>query len=379
MKKILILPLIICLTFSLVAQEKPVDVVDMTIKLKGTKELYYGFEKGDKIILNLEEEKDKEIKGVQIYRYPDNLKYATFKISSIKNKEISVEEKGVYQFVFTSTKKRLCQIKIQRQPKLEETIDFNTAVNWIERPDTTFKTETEDVTVGYDTYNVQKKRKVLANEEKKLTEVLITKERVHSRTYIGGKNISWVNFSLPKNSYYPNQNDPYKSTETIAWAYSIIAEGEGEKWYKKANTEALATEGGQLAVAAGWISQGYAAIGLLALKGYSTFADPPKGENIKYQLITSEHGEDKIIEGGDCVLISKRHSSDYLQGDYQLRLENDNILNGINVNVKVYAVQLIKTYKDESYTVQEKSAVKEKQIRQIPKSVEMIKIPVNAD
>jgi hypothetical protein len=379
MKKTAIPTIILLFILSSLSAQKPIDVLDMTIKLKGKKELFYGFEKGDEIILNLEEKDGKEIKEIQVLRYPNDLKYSNFKTASIKDKKITVEAKGVYKFVFANSKGRLCQIKIQRIPASEETIDFNTGIEWMEKADTTFKIKTQNVITGYNTYDVQKSRKVLDSKTYEVVEILNTKEQVHSQTYLNGPNVNWVNFQLPKATYYPNQINPYKVTKTVSWAYAIATEGNGMRWYQKANTEALASEGGKTAVAAGYIGGSYAAVGLLALKGYSTFANPPSGENIKYQLITVRNGQNYTITHGDCVLVSKRYTTDYLKGAYAFRLENDNMMNGINVIVTIYAVQEITSYKNENYTVQKTDAIKEKKILYIPKDINIKRTPVNAE
>ena len=65
----------------------------------------------------------------------------------------------------------------------------------------------------------------------------------------------------------------------------------------------------------------------------------------------------------------------YRQGGFSLELTNDNILNGINVNVKVIAVTLTKIWKDEYYTIVVKEPIKEKQTKRIP-NVTVRKAPV---
>ena len=53
-------------------------------------------------------------------------------------------------------------------------------------------------------------------------------------------------------------------------------------------------------------------------------------------------------------------------------------MDGINVDVKVIAVLVTKTWKDEDYTVQEIEPIKEKKILKIPK-VAKINTPVTVE
>jgi hypothetical protein len=136
-------------------QLQPVDVAELTLKIgaMSTEELYYGFAEGDQIIFSFEEEKGKELKEIEIVELPGSSKFMDFKSSKVENKTINVYKQGVYLFRFTNSAMggRICKVKIQRIPKTEELITFNTGWEWKTLYDTTYIPYTEDSIVGYDT------------------------------------------------------------------------------------------------------------------------------------------------------------------------------------------------------------------------------------
>lgn len=377
MKKI-----IMTLSFAVFSQfcigQERIDVAEQTIKV-GSKEeevLYYGFAEGDQIVFNFEEVDEKEVKEVEIIELPENSKFKDYEVKVIKDKIIKVNKSGVYKFRFYNSammKSRVCRIKIQRIPKNQETLDFNTGIKWVEKFDTTYDVKTETVTTGYNTVNKQKSKRVLASIDTSIVSVTDRVERVHSTTN-GNGNVSMITFQLPENTFSPNIFIPYSSTETISWAYSIAVGESGKAWYKDANSKAAAKSASSLAVKAGLMSGGYGALALLAIEGLSAFSSPPQGDNIQFRIY---EGQNPTANYGNSVAVSGK-VNDSNQGYRTIRLENDNIMNGINVDVKVIAVVVTKKWKDEYYTVQETEPIKEKRTLKIPK-VAKTKVPVLID
>ncbi len=328
--------------------QEQIKVADLQIKEKGVKKIHYGFQKGDQIIFNLKEIKNKKIHSVVIRQFPDKEIFRKLDVKQIRNQRISIDEKCVVEFEFKSKKKRKYNIQIQRIPKSEKYKDFNTGVDWVDIPTTKHIVQKTDTSV---------------------LEIKNTLERVHSLSHLKKKgNRTIVPFQIPESSFYPNSFHPQSSKEIISWAFSIATEGEGTKWYQKAETKAISKTGIGLAIEAGIITSGYGALALLALEGISTFSDPPKGENIKWTLETDQH---VLIDQGNSILSSSRYTSDYINGDFMLTLKNDNLINGINVKVRVLAIQLQKTYQSIPLNEQEKGEWKKKYKG-------LSKIPVNS-
>ncbi len=359
------------------AQTSPIEVTEITAKIKGSKEIYFGFEAGDEIIFSFEDLKGKGIKEIQIVKYPEQVKFQDFKTITITEKRLQVNERSIYKFYFKSPAPRTCKIKIQRIPKDENTRNFNTGIVWKEVPDTTFKVYTKNVTIGYENYTVQKSRKVLEKVDTTLQTIIANRtERVHSKAHLTSVNEQIINFQLPSNVYSPNTYDPYETTETVSWAYTIAVGSSGAKWYQDANKKAAASGVVKGAIALGLVSSGYGAIGLLAIEGVSLFSNPPDGDNVHFNLKTVVNGQWYSIGQGNIVA-TQGNESRYKNGSFSLSLINDNLVKGINVNVNILLVRLTKKYKKEYYTIEQQRPIKEKQVIKEPKKVSIGKIPVH--
>lgn len=353
-----------------------IDVADLTLKVRGNKELYYGFAAGDKIIFSFEEQTGKSLKEIEIIRYPEETKFQDYKCSEVTDKEILVQEEGIYLFRFKSAglKAHTCKINIKRKPNSAAQLYFDTGVRIVEQLDTIFKVNTKNVITGYETFNVQKSRRVLTSVDTNVIQIVNRTERVHSLTN-PNSNVSWIQFDLPTNTYSPNIFKPYRTTETVSWAYSIMNDEIKENWYQNANKRAQAKGATKLAVSAGLITSSYGALAMLALEGVSLFHTPPKGDNIQFDIVKSVDGQKYSIQKGNSVAAFDRVLDDN-KGAFAIRLTNDNLMSGINVFVEVIAVQVTKNYKDEYYTVQERKAIKEKQVIKEPRKVEVRKVPI---
>ncbi len=386
MKFIILTFLVSIFSLMALAQQNPqsaIEVADLTIKiggLGGEEALWYSFSEGDQIVFSMKEKDGKELKEVDIYEHPDIVKFQDYKTSLIENKVINVTKTGIYKFVFYNSALggRICKISIKRQPKNSETINFNTSVKWVEKLDTIYNIYTKNVTIGYNTRNVQQTRKVLDKNVIEVKSILSRNERINSKTNMSNTNSQTLTFQLPINSYYPNTINPYQISEVQSWAYSITAGGTGQVWYQDANKKAIARGMVSTTVKLAGSSTPYGALAVLAIEGVSLFSMPPNGENIKFAISSYYNGQSYTIASGNSV-VAKDNISNIKQGTFSLRLENDNLVNGINVEVNVIAIVKTQTYKDETYTVQEKEPIKEKQTIKDIKKVEMRKVPTLAD
>jgi hypothetical protein len=358
--------------------QERVDVAEQTIKVGGKEEkvLYYGFAEGDQIVFNFYEVDNKEVKEVEIIEMPENSKFKDYEVKTVRDKIIKVTKKKIYKFRFYNGALlggRVCKMKIQRIPKRKETIDFNTGVKIVEKFDTTYDIKTETVITGYNIIKKQKTRRVLTKVDTSFAEVLNRTERVHSITS-GRSNIQLINFKLPENIYSPHIFKPYRATETVSWVYSIAVGDNGAAWYKDANSKAAGQNAIKLAGVANLVSGGTVALGLFAIQAISAFSKPPNGDNVRFKIYKDSI---PMVHTGNSVAAVGR-DTDNKQGNYILRLENDNTMDGINVYVNVLAVTVTKTWKDEDYTEEEKEAIKEKKTLKIPK-IAKGKVPVFFD
>lgn len=342
-----------------------VEVTEQTLKIGGTKEeeLLFGFAKGDKIIFHFSEINGKELKEVEIVEYPSASKYSGYKTSKIENRVIAVAKQGVYIFRFKNSALggRVCRIHIQRIPADASTAGFNTAVEWINRQDTIWQSYTKDVLIGYDTLILEKLKKELASTVKQ-EEILIDKmERVHSTTN-GNGNKSWIYFKLPQNIQEGNT-----IRRVIAWAYWIgVGEDANKAWQQ--NQQAIKTS---VKSAAMMFST---PLGALAAGVVVDLMLPKLGEDVKYSLVNGANKDlfmaGKTYKGwdhGKGVAGYKRFTdASICQGTYYICMSNDNLMQGIDVNVKVSVLIETRQYKDVAYTERQLKPLYEKRILREP-------------
>lgn len=335
-----------------------IDVTDQTIKLGGRKEeeLYFGFAAGDKIIFNFKEAENKELKEIEIVEYPNNSKFSDYKTKQVDNKTISVIKQGVYVFRFKNSALggRVCKIKIQRIPASEETRNFNSTVTWETKQETTYNTYTKDVIVGYDTIYVQKSKKELVKLDTIFTPLFDKTLRVHSETAIGKNQSTYATAELPKNTYYPNQFNPYKSTEVVCWTYWIGVGQKATEEYEKTNKNL--SEG----ITAIGSFTGYGALASLAVTRISMFPNTSIGDNIRYKFYGIQNGQQVTLDYGNVTTASGRNEK-VKQGSFSIELFNDNFRDGIDVDLKMIVMQVSKTWENIQYTEQKVTPRYEKQ------------------
>ncbi|MCB0571865.1 MAG: hypothetical protein KDC66_18990 [Phaeodactylibacter sp.] len=377
------LPLFLLSLFTLpVLGQEWITVAELTIEVSANSEeaVYYGFEAGDELLARLEIVDGKGLRTFEIEEYPDNSRYLEYDVSGMKEKRLKIYSRSIYRFYLRNTallKKAVCKLHIQRLPASAASANFNPAVRWEERVDTTYEVQSETLTEGSELKESRQRRRVLARVDTSAVTLLEKVERVHSRTNMGADNETYVTFDLPQARYEPNRKEPYQSTEVVSWAYWVGTGEEGKKMLDEANVKALAriakgvTTG---AISAGMISSGYGALALLAIEGVSTFSNPPSGENVKYEVLREQNGAYELLNKGNSV-VGYGRVDNYTQGRYAIKLENDNYVEGINVNVKVIAVVESRVYKDEYHTELKEMPLREKTVVRKP-ILKRVRIPV---
>jgi hypothetical protein len=361
--------LTICVTFG----QTPIDVTDQTLRIAANSEevLYFGFAEGDQIVFSFSEVNGKDLKEVEIIEYPSSSKFSDFKTTKIENKTISVQKKAVYKFRFFNSNLlsgRICKIKIQRIPATEQTKNFITNVRWLTKQDTTWNTFTKDIIVAYDTTYEQKSKKELVKVDTIFTPIFDKTLRVHSETAIGKTQYTYATVELPKNSYSPNQFNPYKSTEVVCWTYWLGVGQKAAEEYEKANSNMSA---GLTAIGA---LTGYGALASLAVTGISMIGSTNVGDNVRFKFYGTQNGQNVIYDYGNVVTASGRNEK-VKQGSFSVELFNDNFRDGIDVNLKIVVMQVNKTWEDVQFTEQKITPRYEKKIFTEP-IIQTTKYPV---
>jgi hypothetical protein len=349
MKRILLFILLNVILHSAFCQTEVVNVAELTLKVGGleTKEIYYGFAKGDQIVFNFEEIKGKTLKEIEIIELPSNSKFMDYKSSSIVDKKIKVNEESVYKFTFrnSAVTGRICKILIQRIPESEDLISFNTDWEWETLYDTTYVPYTEDSIVGYDTtyYNVTKQK--LIKDELILEDVLSNHGiKVHSRYYgydilknnVGVYNEEIVEINLPQTI-----DTKYRKAENITWYYGIGINQELKREANKTKSDILNMTGSLTSIVAGpemkivfsLIDKVSTDNSDLAIKS-GIFGDYRNA-----QLFANDDQNSRALRWDNIVSSSSIRMNNPLEGTVYLGLENENgttALTGGSSAVTVY-------------------------------------------
>lgn len=331
-------------------QLQPVDVADITLKVKsgGTEELIYGFAEGDQIIFNYEETSGKELKEIEIIELPNNSKFKDFKSIKIENKVINVYKKSLFLFKLSnsSLSARICKIKIQRIPKSDDLISFNTNWTWQTLYDTTYVSYKQDSLIGNDTVRYTEYIKELTQTIQSEELIFDKTQTIHSKLNSAG-NKTWLFFTLPS-----NQSSTYESKKVISWAYWVgVGTEASDAWKKNVGTAGKIVKG---AAQLFTTPLGAFAIGAVTSLVLPT---PGSGEDVYYS-ITNDIGKEGFMAGVDYKVFGngvgvagyqKFTAEGLCQGTYFVCLLNDNNVTPIDVNVKVVAIIETRKYEDKPY------------------------------
>lgn len=322
MKKLTLLITLIFFYASMIGQIEPIVVSEQTIKVGSDEEFYFGFAEGDEIVFDLEVVKGKNLKEVEIIEYPSTSKFFEFKTDKISEKRIKVNKDAIYKFRLKGggLGTKVCRAKILRVPASEETASFDTSVKWKVRYDSTYTTKHEKILIQTDTAVVTVSDRV---------------ERVHSQTNLDNPNITEFNVNLPD-----NKRLELETSEVISWAYWLGVGNEGQEAYEQEKKNFLMKNVSTVSA--------IDPVSGLALGAYAILVKPPKGENIKYWFTTYYNGVPNYLAQGNSVVANGR-ITEMTQGGFTVTLQNDNLMNGVNVSVKIAAVMVNKKYEKRPY------------------------------
>ena len=334
-------------------QEAPVEVCDLVLVLKSNemRELYYGFAAGDRISFSFEETSGQALKSVEIWEYPEQLRFQEAATASIKDKILAVSSSKVYRFVFHNDRKdKTCKILIRRIPASAKTKNFQTAVRWVEQYDTTYL---KDKPARIELQTVERRVQKLVKTDTVVVNLVDKKERVASRGNLSQEASSFVKVALPQ-----NYREGDRSYEVVSWAYWLGVGQDAEGQYAEANRLAkLAKTATNAVKSLGVLAGPYGALASLAVDGVSFFLPSGSGDNIQYEI----RCKDKVVDTGNGPAAYARQQ-DCTQGEIRFKLTNDNLIESVDVSLRVMAVAVAKTFKEEIVIETKEVPVLEKQI-----------------
>jgi hypothetical protein len=318
MKNATILLLFILLSIFSIGQDT-IDVVEKTIKVGGMSKSteYYGFADGDRVIFNLTVENRKELKDITVSEYPNNVKFADHTTDKVQSKALNVYRNAVYVFEYynSNLSGRTINVKIQRIPRSESTKFFNTNIKWVNRVDTTYSAQENSYLISSDT---------------SIVDVIDSRVRVHSQFNKDNPNKTIVDFTIPNN--------------TIKWTYWIGVGTEGQEAFQK--DQAAFSKAGTKIIGSINPLAGLA-FGLL------TMTHANVGEHVKYYFMSAWEDVQKFSAGQTFMQFKNGNIvTDFGLMNYAARnntkcyigLMNDNMMQGIDVTVKILAVVVNNKY-----------------------------------
>jgi hypothetical protein len=184
------------------AQGKGVLVADLTLPLPAPVPVaagqrpaafathYYGFQQGDVLLLNLENEKGKASYSLEVVDYASGSPvYSAQQVKKLKNLQLPITHKAIYQFTLRAEGVEgglpSCQFTIHRVPAHDSVRNFNPHVTWHTRSDTTWTTVSEKVVV----------------KTNLVPQTLLDKQfRVEAKANLLANNKATLRFQLPKNT-----------------------------------------------------------------------------------------------------------------------------------------------------------------------------------
>lgn len=311
----------LCLSAS---AQSTIDVMESTIKVGALSEevFYFGFAEGDQLIFSFQEVNKKELKELEITEWPVSSRFAEFKINKIENKKIEVPRTAIYKFRLSNTAitGRICRVHIQRIPASVSTATFNTNVYWRVLNDTTYTPAIEKYLVRIDTT---------------ITPVVDQVAKVSSQNAINGNsNVVLVDVDLPEG--------------TTAWSYYIGVGDEGKQAFEEA-TETFTANAAKQVVGI----PGYGVMAALAISGINFFVKVQGRNNVKYWIIPDWNNAQlfQLKQGfqayklGDVINDASRMSYP-VEGKVFFGLMNDNLVEPIEVVVKVTAVKVVEYWSE---------------------------------
>lgn len=323
---------------------------------------YYAFAEGDQLIFSFQSVDNKELKEVEILEYPNNSRFMEYKTKNVDNKILTVPRSGIYVFRLKNGHflGRVCRIRIDRIPLNDKTSSFNSAVKWVELPDTAWNVYAKDIVVGYDTLLIYKSKKELIKTEINEDLFLENTERVNSQTNKNGNQAS-VFFDVP--AYL---SSAMVKKNVIALAYWIgVGEESNKQWERNAKIIS-----GMTKVAGTYF---FSPLGAYALGAIADITLPSIGEDIAYSMVNRI--DNKIYASGRGPGARQKFVDPFfLRGAWYILLNNDNYFQGINVFVKISVIVQTDYYEEKPYTEQKITPRYENKSFKVP-IIKITKIP----
>ncbi|MEZ4917877.1 MAG: hypothetical protein R2792_02135 [Saprospiraceae bacterium] len=319
--------LLLLLPVSLFSQEK-ILVADQTFKVSGTHEYLYALAGGDKIDFHVSLLGGRELKVVELVRFPDEPIYRTYELDTILDVSIKIPTTGVYMLRFQEKGmgKKVCRFTLHRGPESSVTERMDTRVSWDIATYPLWEVKYRDIPMGIRTEVVSMSGSVSVSGSKLWTGDI-------KNTY---------QFDLPPH--------------TVRWAYRISVGQEAHK-ARQRDAEILSRELKKGAAKVMKV-QPQTALAALALGMAIDLTKSTAGEDVEYALLNAPNkalfnkGEPykaPIWQEGVSVDVQKRYAP--LEGTWYFAFKNNNWVDDIDVHIDIEAVTEVPVVGQEMFLV----------------------------
>lgn len=353
-----------------IAQLSPVSVCNQELKIApaGFGELYFAFAEGDKMAVSIREKNSNKIEALEITEYPSKSLYNETKFSVIEKVSIPVVKKSIVRFYIKNSLKQeiICNIIIERIPESAQTKDFNTAVKWVEKQDTSYKNLPQKASSVDTSSSLIRSRELVKTELKE--NILIDKNFTLNPKGISapdkkGTDKIVVLLQLPK-----NENTRLQTKTLKGWAYWIGCGKEGDDVFAGNVEKYIATNPAFTNPLSAY------AIGQLDAMNI-----PKKGDLIEYYIMNSQLEANRFTDGVDFGYLDKGKGvagfgSNNAKGSFYIGVKNDN-QKEVGVTIKVSAVFEVKTYVVKEKKNMEINKSKNQQVSTKQMIIKTIKVP----
>lgn len=313
---------------------EPVLVTDQTIRIKGEQRFFYAFEEGDELTLVVASINGKNIRRVDARIHGGDEVWSSPQLAAQVEGSWKVAKRAVYEIRIQVGAPKTVRFQLYRRPKTLSRTVFDTQVQWKTVTDTIRRNYWSKTETVYDTSYPTHYRRVHYQTGEETYALVERTERVHSKTHLQGENRSILTFSLPK-----LQSNEQHEERLIGVAYWLGVGQEGLEHYKTELKKFL----GSAAIQVGKKNM----LAGLAIGAYAVATNPPQGDNIHY-IWSNSTG--RTLDKGNVTVAFGRFTGG--AGDQlTLSLTNDNILNGLNIHIKLVAVVERRYYRQEGYQV----------------------------
>ncbi len=314
---------------------KAVLVSEQTFKINGEQRFFYAFEEGDQILFDLQVLKGNSLKEVEISIYEGASRWRVEQTEAALQKRLVVQKRAIYAFRIRSGGSKKIALKISRIPYLESRADFDPYIQWKTVVDTLRPNYRIEQTTVYDTTYQTRYRRILYKTSQHLTTLLSRTERVASKTNLQQDHTTTISVKLPQ-----LEQSERVEERLLGWAYWIGVGQEGLENYNQELKKFLASSAAKIA--------GQNLLAGLALGAYAVAVNPPQGDNIIYRWYSQRGNRRQLeTEGNVTAAFGRFSAAKYSQ--LFLELDNDNILNGLNIHLKVVTATERRHYRQEGY------------------------------